>query len=235
MLSGQIIPDTVSDAAYPKIALSNAKQLYSKTIGKEAHLYNGREYNQRFIGVEGNPFYNENIWNNGSVYYDHQLYNSVHLKLDIYNNLIIIGFYDTKGFFSSIQLVTEKIKYFNWSGHFFINIENNTLENPGLSSSFYDLLYDGKIKVLGQYTKSIQKNLSSTPQLDAFFEKNIFYVVKGKQLFKIKKKRSILKALADKEREIKAYIKKHKLKFKDENLRGIQIARVAAYYDSINE
>ncbi len=228
------MPDTVHDTDI-KIALSNASQLYSKTLGKNNHLNNGREYNYHYIGVEGNPFFGGNEWNKGSVYYDNHLYEDINMKFDVHNNVLIIVYYDNKGFFVNLQLVTDKIERFSWPGHFFINIEADTLKNPGLSAGFYDLLYDGKIDVLANYTKTIQKNYNSTQYFQIFSKKEFFYIRNAENVFKVARKRSILKALPNKERELKAYIKKHKLKFKDENLRGIQIAGVAAYYDSINE
>jgi len=234
MLIGQILPDTVPDTGM-EIALSNASQLYSKTLGKNNHLNNGREYNYRHIGVEGNPFFGENNWNKGSVYYDNQLYEDINMKFDVHNNVLIIVYYDNKGFFVNLQLVNDKIASFSWPGHYFVKIEADTVKNPELSSGFYDLLYNGRINVLAKYTKSIQKNYNSTLYLQIFYKKDFFYIRNGKNVFKVARKRSILKALPNKERELKAYIKKHKLKFKDENLRGIQIAGVAAYYDSINE
>lgn len=235
LLSGQGTTVSLNDKEYPETAFYSALQLYSKTLGKSNHLNNGREYTYRYSGVEGNPFFGENAWNTGSIYYDNQLYKGVKMKFDVYHNILIIGYFDNKKFFVNLELVTEKIQNFSWPEHHFIKIEADTLKNQGMTSGFYDLLYDGRIDVLAKYTKSIQKNSQSMGYLEAFFSKNIFYIRNGKNIFEVTKKRSILKALADKEPEIKAYIKKYKLKFKDINWRGKQIARIAAYYDSINE
>jgi hypothetical protein len=230
ILWGQTVPGS-ENIGYPDVALNNAIHFYSKTIGEGTGLYNGREYNFHYINVRGNPFYSGNAWSTGSILYDGQMYDNINMKFDIYNDLLIIEYYDKKGFFINLQLVTEKIEYFRWPGHFIVKMEFDTTNSPQLESGFYDLLYEGSIRVLARYKKTILKNNQIGTQLEAFRENDFFYIQKNGELFKVKKKRSVIAVFSDKNHEIRAFIKKSKLKFKKQP--GLQIAFVAEYYDSI--
>lgn len=231
VLQGQT--PTEDNTGYPETALNQAIRFYSKTIREGSGLYNGRVYNFRYIGVSGNPFYPDNVWSTGSVLYDGQLYDSINMKFDIFNNLLIIDYYDENGFFINLQLVNEKIERFGWPGHLFMRIEADTTKSSWLPSGFYDQLYVGSVRVLASYKKSIQKNNQIGNQLEAFSERDLFYIEKDGKIFRVKKKRSVMEAFSDREREIRTFIKKHKLKFRTES--GRQFSLVAAYYDSIHE
>ncbi len=233
VLSGQDHSVT-GDEAYPGNALVNAKRRYLEALNGQSGLYNGRQYNFRYLDIKGTPFYGGTAWNTGDILYDNQLYEGIHMKLDIYNNILVIDYYDSRGKFYILRLQNERIEYFRWPGHYFIHIKQETPDSYGLAPGFYDLLYDGNIRVLARYTKFTTKNNSpSEYQLEAFDEKDHFFIVKDSTIFQVKKRHSLLSVFSDKEGEINTYIKKHRLKFRDQP--GLEIAEVAAYYDKIHE
>ncbi len=223
-----------SDGDYPQNALADAKQLYSRTLKGQSALYNGRQYNFRYLEVKGTPFYGGFNWNRGNILYDNQLYEGINMKFDIYMNILVIDYYDSEGKFYYLRLQDKRINTFDWPGHHFIHIKNDSSEADGLPSGFYDVLYDGNIRVLARYTKTINKNSSQADyQLKVFREKDYFFIEKDMNIYQIKSKRSLLEAFVDKKQKIKSFIKTNKLKFKGQS--GWIIAEVAAFYDSIND
>ncbi len=232
-LQGQDIGSRQNDPCVPK-AFLNAKHLYSGAVKGQTGLYNGRQYNFRYLDIRGIPFFGDGTWQTVDINYNGQLYESVPMKFDLYNQLLVTDYYDIRGNFYFLQLQNERIDYFDWPGHHFVHIRKDSAINSNFQPGFYDILYDGKVRVLARYTKSIVKNnIPADHKLEAFSEKDYFFIEKDGKYYPVKKKRSLLDVFNDRQNEIKTYIKKNRFKF---NTRpGPEIAAVAAFYDKINE
>ena len=105
---------------------------------------------------------------------------------------------------------------------------------PGMSEkSFYQVLYDGKTKLLIKYKKLIASELTSTPGVKArVFEdqKSYFILTASGKMEKIKKKnKGILDLLEDKKEELRKMVDTNKLKLTSDE----EIIKVLEYYDSL--
>jgi hypothetical protein len=99
--------------------------------------------------------------------------------------------------------------------------------------TFYQVLYDGKTKLLLKVRKQVVSEITSTPGVKTRGfedEKSYFLVTEKGELKKIKKKNTdILDMLDDKREQLKKMIAQQKLKLnKDE-----EIVQLLHYYDSV--
>ena len=218
---------------YPEDALEQAVIFYKNTLRQGIGLYNGGEYSFKYPDIKGTPFFEGQDWKMGTIVYGGQVYKNVHMKLDNFKDLLVINYYDSKGYFHYLQLITERIERFGWDGHNFIYLKTDSLRSPGMRSGFYDVLYDGGVRVLARYAKTIQKNDDFESQTRKFAEKEYYFIENKGNIVRIRNKSSVRQAFADREKEIRAYLKKQKIKLKIRPAK--ELAAVAAYYDEINE
>ncbi len=231
LLFGQADADSIKQQ-YPQDALRDAVTYYKSVIDESTALYNGVEYNYRNPDIKGTPFFNENELSSGSIMYDGQLYSGIKMKYDIYKDILITDYYDSHYFFHQLQLIKQKIESFTFQGHNFVHIRPDLL-NEGIPSGFYDILYDGGVRVMARYTKVVNKNSGGGSQLFIFARKDFYFLEKNGRMFRIKNKRGILNVLEDKNREIKAFVRKNKIKLKKHPAE--RLTSIAAYYDKLHE
>lgn len=107
----------------------------------------------------------------------------------------------------------------------FPNVENNT------AKTFYEVLYDGKTKLLKTYKSSIVEEATySGPKKRIYSSNETFYVLRGQELVKMKKdKKALLEALKDKSAEVEKYLSSNKLKIKEWE----ELIEVLKHYDSL--
>jgi hypothetical protein len=116
-------------------------------------------------------------------------------------------------------------------GHYFVNIEEDTLSN--VKNGFYDVLSDGaKAKVLIKRRKEINES-QNMGRLEKEYDINdIWYIKSSQEYYIVKGKNSILKVLADRKNEIKAFLRKNKERFRNDHEK--QLIDVVEYYNSIS-
>jgi hypothetical protein len=128
-----------------------------------------------------------------------------------------------------MQLVSEKVKSFSILDHTYVRLINNN-ENP-LETGFYDLLYDGRIKVYARRTKTFQENTQSGTIERRFDYKVRYYIFKDNTYNPVSSKSSVLKVFMDKKQELRQQISKSKLNFRAD--REKSIVQLTQLYDSL--
>src|SRR4249920_157235 len=91
-LSKSFAQKDAEDTGFYQISINQAVGLYYKTIGENAHLYNGSEYMQYIVYnpiTDRNPFFLSIFMQNGSVFYDGTLYNDAPLTYDVYKDVLV--------------------------------------------------------------------------------------------------------------------------------------------------
>lgn len=228
-LYGQIEnPPSKSDNDF---AFDAALKIYEKSILRNSHLFNGVEYVDHYRGVRGHQFYKSIDWEEGSIRYQNQLYDSVEMKYDIVNDLVIIGHFNENGVFSAIELITEKVDAFWFFNEKFIRVKSSFNMQGKLDEGFYKVIHEGDNLTLGRYKKNKEAVVNTNDRYDEFDQKNRYYVIVNGQVHPIGKKKSLINALPDKGKEIKAFIKKYKIKLKDN--KEVELDRVMTYYDQL--
>lgn len=194
-------------------------------------LYNGSEYIPLSSGIMGHPFFKERE-EEGSILYDGRFYDNVKLLYDIARDQVLITHFDETGKYVPVKLIRSKIAYFNIDGHHFINHYNEDPERSIIESGIYDLIYDGDLKVLVKRSKDIQ-NSNNFYYNREFRLRTRIYLLKDGQYIRLRKKGSILRALSDRKKELKKFIREHQLPF-NEN-RESSFKAICRHYDQLDK
>jgi hypothetical protein len=218
------------DSNFYKSAVSATINVYDRSTGDQSALYNCMLYTgYPFLFKSGSPFFDSTRLDTGSVTYDGKLY--THLPM-LYENLKDLVLIKDIGFF--VQLNDKKLHDFTIPGHHFVWIEENQKNNIGIISGFYEVLYDGNIRVLKKNVKQIVDDLSSDNVVEKVItQSDHYYLEKDSTLFQIKNKRDIMHFLSDKKKEIKQFIKRNKLNFYED--KGNALTQITAYYEQITK
>ncbi len=207
---------------------ANALSVYANTVGVNQHIYNGVEYVDYDHRISGNPFYEKNFFVKGSIVYDGILYNDVQLIYDIWREDVVIKNHNNL----PLLLIKEKVAAFNVEGHQFIKITTDSLsERLGLSG-FYDVLYNGTVKLFAKRRKLIDEKITSQSSESSFIQKNAYYILNNSVFYAVADKRSVLNALSDQKPALQKYMKQQKLKFR-KNLEA-DLIKAVVYYGGIN-
>ena len=196
--------------------------------------YNDGSYvNEKDADIKGNPFLFDD-WKKGNVLLKtKEKVDSVFIKYNLYTDLLHVNI-DEQEYLFNIDVwefllpdpLTNKTALFR-SG---LNAE------PGLNEkSFYQVLYDGKTKLLLKHKKQIGSELTSTPgvKVRVFdYQKNWFILTASGNMKKIKKKnKGILDLLEGKKEELKKMADSNKLKLVNDE----EIIRILEYYDTLTK
>jgi len=211
-------------------AFAEAVSVYNKEIGKNSMIFTGSAYYDSYGGIIGHQYFVNDYWEQGSLVYDDHKYDSIFLKYDVYRDLLLIENFNSDGYLSPIQLYGPKVSSFNLMGYYFIRLERDTISN--IKAGFYNQMYKSKdIEVLIKRRKEISNSNGINTIREEFTNKSRYYIKKGGLFYRVKKRKSILKVLEDRKKEIKNFIKKNKFYFKESI--DIQLVEVVAYYDSL--
>lgn len=219
-----------SDSSFVDRSLANAIAKYNTSIRDQSLLFNGVQYKEIPEPYEGHPFFESEYIEEGAISYYGESYQNVPMQYDLVRDELIIEHYDQKGYVGLVKLHQERIASFSLLDHNFIRLKS---ESTGLRDGFYDLLYDGKVKVLAKRKKSVSEDLSQQQLTVSFPERNSYYLFKDNKYHSIRNKKSMLKVLENKRKELNQFAKKPKLDFKLN--RENAMVRVAEYYDQISQ
>ncbi len=220
-----------ADSNFYQSALSRAINLYYESAADQSGLYNGALYpGYPFPFKEGDPFFNSNQFDTGSVVYDGLLYNRVQLRYDNLKDVVIIN---DNGYW--IQLNDKKVNEFTIPGHHFISLGKKEVNIEGIDRWFYELLYPGDhILVLKKIMKTIEEDLSNGHDIERIIHtSNYYYIKKDSVLYPIEKKKDLNVVFPDKKKEIQQLFKKNKIKFRRDKENAL--LKVAAYFEPIRK
>jgi hypothetical protein len=224
-ISQSLLPDASSSPA-----VKNAINFYSTSLTEQLRLYNGKEYQDYPLPFdEGHPYFIKTDWSKGTVDYDGNTYGDVSILYNTVTDEVIIL---ASNKVLKIQLIKEKVEGFSLSGHSFLNLSRDSLLSADMTAGFYDVLTKDKISLLARRTKNIQTYATHKLELKVF-KKDHFYLKKNNAYFPIHTKKSLLKQLSDKKKEIQQYIKQNKLRFRKdpENV----MVKITEYYNQLTK
>ena len=195
---------------------------------------NGGSFHSYYEGVEGNPFFTENFRSSTIKLVSGLEFNNVTARLDLYKQIVQIKLNgDTVKmllpgniveiiFFDTVQSLPCEYKF--QAGY--PEIDNLNRKN------FYQVLSDGDVTLLKSSVKKINKTKNEMSgevgsQFDIYED---YYLHVKYEMKRIKKdKEYILNLLADKRKELEAYIISPKMNFKSLD----SIKRLIDYYNSL--
>ncbi len=184
---------------------------------------------RKYVDVEGSPYLFEE-WLKGEVIANGTVYKDIDLKFDQVEGRVF--FKNTKGdeldFIHSIESFRINTPVGLRSFSRFPQVRDDH-DNP-----FFEALSEGdKATLLKKSSKSIRetKAFNSATTTRSFYDVVNYYVLKKDGSFvKVRKdKKSLIGALSDKSAELEAYVKEHKVNFKEDN----QMGALVSYYNTL--
>jgi hypothetical protein len=221
-------PQPGQDTTFLAAAVKTTTGYYQKGIGAQARLYNGSKYVAPENSFEEHPYFMSIDWLPGDVVYDGEQFKNVSLMLDLNNGQLITEHYSNG---QPLQLIQEKVQSFNIAGHHFQNIENDSVGNSLPGSGYYEVLYDGKSRVVVKRQKLLHEEIENTTIEITFEERNRYYIFRNDIFQPIRSKASVLKVLGEKKQQLKKYLRQKKIRTRDN--RELFYTSLAEYYDSL--
>lgn len=220
----------IQQSEVKQTALHHAIAIYDKKLQRHAAIYTGISYYDPHNGVRGHQFFGDDYWEQGMVNYHNNIYDSIFLKYDIYEDQLIVENFNKNGFLSPIILYKPYVRFFDLMGHHFIRLEKDTISN--MKAGYYDQMYSGEeLEVLVTRRKEIVNAESINSVLGMFTGKDRYYIKKGDYYYQVRKRKSIVKVLFDRKKEVKTFIRDNNYYFK--NNPDLQIVEIVRYYDSL--
>jgi len=210
-----------------------------RNISRSASFVMTTNMDALYEGIKGTPYlFNE--WKQGNIYLNDNTYiNGVNIKYNIYTDDVLY-LHSKSG--DSLIIDRSLINSFEISDDNSNNLvlfeEISLRPNKNDKSTFVKVIYDDKTKFIIKYTKTFIKAdykgaYSAGRKYDEYIDDYQYYIIKNSDNpVKIKlNKKSVVKALSDKENKIKSYLNEHSLNLNNED----DIAELLQYYDSIND
>jgi hypothetical protein len=217
------------DSIRAQSSVADAVAFYNKYVGEDSHLYNGSEYVRTDYRIKGDAWFGSDLLQAGSINYDNVLYQKVNLAYDIVHDEIVTNKYQQN---FRIKLVSEKVAYFSLPGHFFVRIVQDSMNKQIITTGFYDLLYNGRLKLFAKRIKLI-KQKTTVDEADQlwFEERDLYYIEKDNRYYAVQSKALLFDVLRDRKKDVQKYLRKNKIKFRKNP--ELTILKAVAYYDQL--
>lgn len=211
-------------------AFAKAVKSYDNYIGKNSFTYTGVSFYNSYGGIKEHPFFLEDYWEPGNVVYNGNAYDSIDMMYDIYADNLIIQNFGLNGLPSPIEPYGPYVQSFQLHGYHFIRLERDTIAN--IKEGFYNMMYDGdNAQLIIKRRKELVNSNEINNIGEMFSEKDRFYIKKDGLFYQVKKKKSIIKVLEDRSKELKSFIRTNGIKFNENP--DFKIAEVVKYYDTL--
>ncbi len=217
-----------------RAAVATARQPYAQATQAEARLLSGTEYvNYSRPNSVGHQFFQSNIAQTGSVFYDGQLFADVPLLYDLKLDQVVMPDLARN---TSRRLTAEKVASFDLGGHQFVRIvAADTMAKSAAPTGFYDVLLAGPAggtSLLARRTKrDVEEPVNGHLQF-TYEQKDQLLVLKNDTFTPVDKLKSFLAALPEQRVALQKFARSNRLKFKDWR-READAAALLRYYNTL--
>lgn len=222
-LLAQLSPE---DSVFYKQSVNNLIEIYKQSAGDQSRLYNGSQYGgYTFSFTNGHAFFKYDRPGMGAVLYDGVLYQDIALQFDEVQEVLIA---DSS---RRIQLLNDRVERFTLFDNEFVRIVRDAVLAGPLKTGYYNVLYEGKSRLLKREEKFIREDVSTGTML-RFIETHTYYFLEiNNKFLPIKSRKEIIGIFAGRKKEIKQYIRKNRLSYKHD--RDNMLVKLTAYYDQL--
>lgn len=223
---------TLQDSSIRATAIKQVRRQYQNFISTAAPLYSGPQYMEYYLQIQkGQPFFLGTEFRQGSIMYDHILYENIPLKYDLIQSRIVLQ--DATGTFR-FSPSNDKIDFFSIEGHSFIKLKktSTTLSLP--PDEFYEVLYTcNRFSLLKKETRVIQEDLRNwAGEATRFVVSSAnYYIKEGDTYTSVNRKKQVLQYTNNRKTELKQFIRKNNLDFRSDTDNAMISA--VSYYQSL--
>ena len=215
-------PDSAS-----RTPIEKAESFFNTYIKQQTRLFNGPSFKNYGSNVIGSAnFENDSTFISGNVIYEGMLFTDVPLMYNIYEDKVI----SLRNKSTMFSLVSPKVSDFYLKNHHFTYINVLDTTKSVIKPGFFDVLYEGQLKILAKRSKKLDLSLNSKEVVYYFTPKTTYYVENGDKYSVITSESSFMNLFKDKKNEFKKHLKDNKINFKKKPEEAMIL--LAKYYES---
>jgi hypothetical protein len=214
------------DTAFVAQSISLAREAHATKTKKQSPLYNGSQYAVYNPVQEEHPYFLSDDWIDGSIVYSGEQFDNIALMYDLSSDKVIAEHFAG----TAVELITAKVSEFSISGHSFKKYKKTDDARQSIKEGFYEVLYDGKIKILKRHVKVYSEIIQMSEILREFEEKTHYYVVKNNAFYSIGSRGALMNILGEKKRELRRFSRENNFGFRKDDA---VFVKLAAYYDTL--
>ncbi|MBD1398780.1 hypothetical protein H9Q13_16520 [Pontibacter sp. JH31] len=220
-----------ADTSFVQAAVAEALLSHKKAIGLHAHLYNGQEYyapGKPYL--EGHQFLIDRIFQEGNVKYDGAWFEAVPMLHDIVQDELIIMH---TGSGHPHILDKKRVEAFEVHGRSFVYLQTDSANHSGMPAGFYNVLYDGEVKLLMRHKKTLHERTSTNGMEGEYKDASRFFLLRNATYYKVSNKQSVLLVLKDQKKQLNKFAAANNLRFKKN--REDALMRIVQQYDKLQD
>jgi hypothetical protein len=196
-------------------------------------LLYGVVYETEYYKSGQHPFFLENTFYKSSITFKGNKYENVRIKYDLYNQDLILfqDLYENQPRF--IKLNSQFIDGFCFKTESGVDYTFATLkdvEDINERFKYYEIKYKNELLYVVGRDKVLQRNTLNNWEVN-FIENQRHYLIKDKKVYLIKRKGDIYKALKERKKEIKHFVKQNNFKVSLTNIESI--SKLLKFYEEL--
>jgi len=206
-----------------------AKKFFNAKISHQSRLFNGSPFEEYYYNVVGSAnFQDLTTFSVGWLVYDGVRFDSIPMMYNLHQEKLLLPLTE----FTKYSLVNEKVSDFHFNDHHFQYIHILDTTKTSVRSGFFDVLYNGQLKILAKRTKGIYQKIENQTKLFFLFSsKTSYYLKRDEKWDVITSQSSLLNYFKDKKPALESYIKANKIKYKKDPERAMSL--IAQHYETL--
>ena len=217
---------TVFDTGFIRQIRDSAIVSYTKTLGENLLLYNGREYTGNYSRTIGHPFYASDRPQKGSIVYDGIFYPHSAISYDLTNEELFIKTARDV----SVKLVKEKVDRFSIGEHVFVKIGESS-DNLA-KRDFYEVLYNDSVSVLAKRKKQLEPTFNLEDPY-RYVQYDRYFIRINNTIREVQNEGSLFSLFPGHQKETRKYMRNTGIRFKKD--RENFIMQAVRYYGQIKK
>lgn len=194
----------------PNISIDEGIVSYMDYVGNQAVIYTGKEEAKYPTYILNHPYLDTNQYRKGTLGFDGLVYPNVKLRLNQNTEELIILSPDER--FNTI-VPTDRVDFaYIDSFYIFYNRPNSGVPLP---EGYYAMLHNGKYPVLKRETMFLSTTTKDMTIESSFVKRTRVYIYKDGKYNQVSSKRSVLKLLGSKKKELNRLIKLNRINFRN--------------------
>lgn len=210
--------------------LAAARRPYDAAFAAHSLLLNGPEYldyTKRYHASTGHQYFFSSEKQPGTLTYNNRLFTDLRLAYDVVLDQVVLSPANSP---LTLRLINEKVSGFTLNEHRFVRLVADSAAGSVIRTGFYELLVDGGgVQLLAKRAKNIQERIAQPYINVEFSDVDKLYLYRAGQYHAVASKRSVLRLLADRGKELQRFSQDQKLKFNAAR-RELSIALLVAHY-----
>jgi hypothetical protein len=199
--------------------------LYDSLFQTSRHLVNGKLHQPRYSQGNSHPYFGGFTWARGMIGKEVANIPYPAIRYDLVGDDLLIQHFSLTG--SHVVIVNKQIaKSFILDGHKFYLLEDQSAAGFNFEPGYYESAYKGNTELWIRWKKFFSERSSGTGE---YRQTSTAFIRKGDRFFKITNRRSLLRALKDREDEVKSWLREQGISV---NRAGIgQLVSILRSYD----